>query len=224
MQWIPVFISIDWRRSVTAPPLRSNLTPRKPVIQAVVVWIVSFVLYTPVMLWFRVQQTSSGTICTFVVPKYNFRIATCVLLPLFLIWAFVPIAILWHSCDVICKRIMAAKEICENSGIGAETYDLRMRHTTRRQSDLSSSDVSTHFPYRRHSLSLIRLVTVVRMLALKVTVVAAMGLSFTVAVVLILIDGIRTDTDFFLRSDHIVAIMLITFILTVANPMIFAQL
>lgn len=120
------------------------------------------------------------------------------------------------------------------------------RSQGRRQSELSMSDIFVPWPARKFSAQLqatspsgrqgslsqheeLRLnkhIKVVRVLFLNVIVVLLMWLPITVVMLLIFIDGRRPteDKQFFLRSRHFIAALIVAFLNTLVNPVVYGML
>lgn len=114
----------------------------------------------------------------------------------------------------------------------------------RRQSELSMSDIFVPWPRRfstqmavspngrqgslsqHEEIRLNKHIKVVRVLFLNVVVVLVMWLPITLVMLLIYIDGSRGNEDraFFLRSHHFIAALIIAFLNTLVNPVVYGVL
>jgi len=129
----------------------------------------------------------------------------------------------------------------------AEVKGCGNRDQIRRQSELSITDILAPWPRKfstnsqfsnspnggRHGslshheeLRLNKHIRVVRVLFLNVVVVLFMWLPITTVMLLIFVDGRRPteDTNFFMRSHYFIASLIIAFLNTVVNPLLYGVL
>nr|XP_022910589.1 free fatty acid receptor 4-like [Onthophagus taurus]XP_022910590.1 free fatty acid receptor 4-like [Onthophagus taurus] len=233
--WTLAFISIDRHKCIVIPPYRSKMTPTEASIYSALIWLMGTVMFVPVLFWFREQETNGNKlICTLVFPKTeSLDISFCFIVPVVLLACLLPMIILVYSYQRIFHKIISTRNTWANSCVMVNTIDSKKPRNNkgRRQSEISVSDIFTPWP-RKLSLSQqeeIRInkhIKVVRVLFLNVIVVLLMWLPITIVMFLIFIDGRRPDEnkEYFLRSHHFVITLIVAFLNTVINPVLYGVL
>lgn len=243
--WTLALISMDRHRCVVIPPYRSNVTPKQASLLSLLIWIISSVIALPIVIWFREQSSVDGNVvCTLVFPKSDtINYSLCFVVPVVLLACLLPMTLLVYNYQMVFHKIMSTKDTWASSCVvmssDTKTYPGEQK---RRQSEVSLSEIFVPWPRRlsaagqlntRHgSLSYheeIRVnkhIKVVRILFLNVVLVLLMWLPITVVVILILVDGLRPNEDrnFFLRSHHFVAALIVAFLNTVVTPLLYGLL
>lgn len=203
------------------------------------------IILTPIAFWFNVQ-TSQGekTCCTLVFPKSDsVNYSLCFVMPVVLFACLLPMSLLVYNYQVIFQKIMSTKNTWASSCVVAATETSNYVRG-RRQSEVSVTDIFVPWPRklsvsgqtnsktRQGSLSQheeIRVnkhIKVVRVLFLNVVLVLLMWIPIIVVIVLIFVDGKRPteDTDFFLRSHHFVIALIVAYLNTIVNPLLYGML
>ncbi|KAL1488018.1 hypothetical protein ABEB36_015393 [Hypothenemus hampei] len=240
--WTLTFISIDRHHCIVVPPYRSNMSRLQAVGTSLLIWLIFSGLTIPVALWFKeITLEEDLMICTLVFPKSRYLIySTMFIIIVALLACLLPMVLLVYYYHQIFRKILSTKNAWSTSCVEIKSC----RTQTRRQSELSFTDIlvpwSRRFSAqlsipnssRQGSLSTqeeIRLnkhLRAVRVLFLNVLVVLVMWLPITLMMVLIHIDGRRSNEDkgYFLRSHHFVAALSVAFINTVINPLLYGLL
>ncbi|XP_076250325.1 somatostatin receptor type 5-like isoform X1 [Rhynchophorus ferrugineus] len=245
--WTLALISIDRHRCIVIPPYRSKMTLIQATTASVVIWLAIAIVFIPVSIWFREIHSDGLTICSLVFPRserFSFSIIFIVTVVVFA--CLLPMGLLVYHYQQIFRKILSTKNAWSTSCVVISAVEVKgcNRSQTRRQSELSLSDIFVPWPRKfstqmsasnasRHgSLSTqeeIRLnkhIKVVRILFLNVVLVLAMWLPITIVMILIHIDGRRElhDKNYFLRSYHFVAALIIALLNTVVNPLLYGVL
>lgn len=234
--WTLALISIDRHRCIVVPPYRSKMSPNEASVLSAVTWIFGTVLFIPVLLWFREQEAVDSTkICTLVFPQSDdIDISYFFIIPVIFFACLLPMVILVYNYQKIFCKIISTRNAWANTCVVSNTTasdTKKTRGKVRRQSELSVSDIFTPWP-RKVSLSQqeeIRInkhLKVVRVLFLNVIVVLLMWLPITVVMFLIFVDGKRAtyNNNFFLKSHHFIITLIIAFLNTVINPVLYGVL
>lgn len=235
MLWTLALISIDRHRCIVVPPYRSKMSPNEASLFSAVTWLFGTVLFIPVLLWFRQQTTGDGKlICTLVFPRSeDIDISFFFIIPVLFFACLLPMIILVYNYQKIFCKIISTRNAWANTCVvsNVPSDSKKARAKARRQSELSVSDIFTPWP-RKVSLSQqeeIRInkhIKVVRVLFLNVIVVLLMWLPITVVMFLIFVDGKRAadNKNFFLKSHHFIVTLIIAFLNTVINPVLYGVL
>ncbi|KAJ3621559.1 hypothetical protein MTP99_003676 [Tenebrio molitor] len=246
--WTLALISMDRHRCIVVPPYRSKMTPRQASLFSAIVWISTAVVFIPVPLWFRELSTDDGKrICTLVFPKStNVHFSACFVMPVVVFACLLPMVMLIYHYQRIFHKIISTKNTWASSCVMVSAVEIKgcNRAQARRQSELSMSDIFVPWPRRfstqmasspngrqgslsqHEEIRLNKHIKVVRVLFLNVVVVLLMWLPITVVMLLIYIDGRRPtdDKNFFLRSHHFIAALIIAFLNTLVNPVVYGVL
>lgn len=246
--WTLALISIDRHRCIVVPPYRSKMTPLQANYFSALIWLATSIVFLPVTFWFRETYAENDLIvCSLIFPKsetISFSIIFIVSVVLFA--CLLPMALLVYHYQRIFQKILSTKNAWSTSCVVINAVEIKgcTRAQTRRQSELSLSDIFVPWPRKfstqlssssasRHGslstqeeLRLNKHIKVVRVLFLNVLVVLLMWLPITVIMVLIHIDGRRDNDDnkFFLRSHHFIAALSIALLNTVVNPLLYGVL
>lgn len=246
--WTLALISIDRHRCIVVPPYRSKMTPLQANYSSALIWLATSIAFIPVALWFReIDVDHDVTVCSLVFPRsetVNFSIVFIVSVVLFA--CLLPMALLVYHYQQIFQKILSTKNAWSTSCVVISAVEIKgcSRAQTRRQSELSLSDIFVPWPRKfstqlssangsRHGslstqeeLRLNKHIKVVRVLFLNVIVVLMMWLPITLVMVLIHIDGRRENNDhnYFLRSHHFLAALSIALLNTVINPVLYGVL
>lgn len=208
-------------------------------------------VFVPVTFWFReVNIANDKTVCTLVFPKSDrINYSFFFVIPLVLIACLLPMLMLVYHYQRIFQKILSTRGTWAASCVVVSSAELKgcpNRDQIRRQSELSITDILAPWPRKfstnsqfsgspngRHGslshheeLRLNKHIRVVRVLFLNVIVVLFMWLPITVVMMLIFVDGRRAneDTDFFMRSQYFVVSLIIAFLNTVVNPLLYGVL
>ncbi|KAF2884319.1 hypothetical protein ILUMI_21838 [Ignelater luminosus] len=250
--WTLCLISMDRYRCIVVPPYRSKIKPKQASICAASTWILTSVVFIPVTFWFRqVEVENNKTVCTLVFPKSEkINYSFCFVIPLVLIACLLPMVMLVYHYQRIFQKILSTRSTWAASCVVVSTTDMKgatNRDQMRRQSELSITDILAPWPRKfstnsqfsgspnggRHGslshheeLRLNKHIRVVRVLFLNVLVVLLMWLPITTMMFLIFLDGRRAneDTNFFMRSHYFIISLIIAFLNTVVNPLLYGVL
>ncbi|XP_066256645.1 free fatty acid receptor 4-like [Euwallacea similis] len=248
--WTLAFISIDRHRCIVVPPYRSKMSPVQANCTSLLIWLAISLAVVPVALWFREIHTEEGlNICTLVFPRsdaVNYSIVFIITVVFFA--CFLPMALLVYHYQQIFQKILSTKNAWSTSCVVISAVELKgcSRTQTRRQSELSMSDIFVPWPRKfstqmgnsngstsRHGslstqeeLRLNKHIKVVRILFLNVIVVLVMWLPITLVMILIHVDGRRENEDhnYFLRSHHFISALSVALLNTVINPLLYGVL
>ncbi|XP_017782639.1 PREDICTED: neuropeptide Y receptor type 2-like [Nicrophorus vespilloides] len=239
--WTLTLISMDRYRCIVVPPYRSKITTKQASLYSGLTWVLTSAIFIPVPLWFRQQETEDGGfICTMIFPKSEaINYALCFIIPVLMIACLMPMIVLVYNYHRIFKKILSTKNTWATSCVMVSSDKKEIR----RQSEVSMSDIFAPWPRKfsnsqmsttgRHGslshheeLRLHKHIRVVRVLFLNVIVVLIMWLPITLVMLLIFLDGRRPteDRNFFLRSYHFIASLVIAFLNTVVNPLLYGVL
>ncbi|XP_023247370.1 free fatty acid receptor 4-like [Copidosoma floridanum] len=244
--WTLTLISMDRHRCLAVVPYRSALTVTRVITASFLTWFVAALIFLPIVLWFQTKVTDNGlTICTLIFPRSDvINVSLCFTIPIIIFTFLLPIALLVYFYQRIFKKLVDTRNRwavpCVAQGLDGDS-------NKRRDSELSI--VGTLMPWAGRKLSSasiqgnatcarqnragslsqqeeIRLhkhLRVVRLLLLNVFVVLVMWIPITVVMVLIYVDGHRPteDTEFFLRSYHLIWALIIAQFNTVVNPLLY---
>lgn len=244
--WTLALISMDRHRCVVIPPYRSTISPKQATMLSLLTWSVASVIILPVAFWFREQTSIDGkTVCTLIFPKSeNVNYSLIFIILAVLVACLVPMGVLVYNYQMIFHKIISTKNTWASSCVVVSTETMNCnRGQFRRQSEVSLSEIFVPWPRklsipgqfnttqkpRQGSLSqheeirVSKHIKVVRILFLNVLLVLVMWLPITILMVLIFVDGRRPteDTGFFLRSHHFVAALIVAFLNTVVNPLLY---
>lgn len=244
--WTLAFISIDRHRCIVVPPYRSKMSLPQANCTSVLIWLAISMAAVPVALWFREITTDQGlTVCTLVFPKsdtINYSVLFIITVVFFA--CLLPMALLVYHYQQIFQKILSTKNAWSTSCVVISAVEIKGcgRAQTRRQSELSLSDIFVPWPRKfssqinsnsRHGslstqeeLRLNKHLKVVRVLFLNVVVVLVMWLPITLVMILIHIDGRRENQDYgyFLRSHHFISALSVALLNTVINPLLYGVL
>lgn len=233
---------MDRYRCIVVPPYRSSLTPRHAIFISLLVWGVSSLIFIPIILFFQEVFYDDQIACTFVSPIKNF--SSFFIIPVMILTTLFPMVLLVYHYQRIFHKIISTKNTWASSCVMVSAIEVK-NPQNRRQSEISMSDIFVPWPrrfstqlttspngVRQNSLSQheeIRVnkhVKVVRILFLNVVVVLVMWLPITIIVFLIYIDGKRffNKHNFFLRSNHFIIALMVAFLNTVVNPIVYGVL
>lgn len=222
--WTLTLISMDRHHCIVKPPYRSQLTPRLAALLTAATWALAIVLFLPVAFWF--YEEPSLHICTLVFPKTDsISLSICFTLPAIFFTCILPMGLLvYHYQRIFHKLLKTRRRWSPSANVSqidmteSNVRKFSLQHIVHpaRQSSLTQHD---EFRLRKH-------VRVVRILLLNVLVVLIMWLPITVVMFLIYVDGKRPteDTEFFLRSHHFVWALLIAYLNTLINPVLYGLL
>ncbi|XP_054258149.1 neuropeptide Y receptor type 2-like [Macrosteles quadrilineatus] len=223
--WTLTLISMDRHRCIVVPPYRSRLTPRLATLLTAGVWALAAVLFLPVAFWFH--HDDSLHICTLVFPRSDFiNLSICFTIPVIFFACILPMSLLvYHYQRIFHKLLKTRNRWATTSNLSPAdsrvdmSRKISLQHIVYPVSRLPS--LSHH-----EELRLSKHIRVVRVLLLNVLVVVIMWLPITVVMFLIYVDGRRPteDTDFFLRSHHFVWALMIAYLNTVVNPILYGLL
>ncbi|XP_008199874.1 somatostatin-like receptor F_48D10.1 [Tribolium castaneum] len=243
--WTLALISIDRHRCIVVPPYRSKITPSQASISSLAIWISTAIIFTPVPLWFRVIPLENNLkICTLVFPQSsNIHFSACFIMPVIFFACLLPMVLLVYHYQRIFHKIISTKNTWASSCVMVSAMEVKDCRQGRRQSELSISDIFVPWPRRfstqmvspngrqgslsqHEELRLNKHIKVVRVLFLNVVVVLVMWLPITLVMLLIYIDGSRANDDrgFFLRSHHFIAALIVAFLNTLVNPVVYGVL
>lgn len=250
--WTLCLISMDRYRCIVIPPYRSKIKPKQASICAATTWILTSVVFIPVAFWFHQLKIDNKTICTLVFPQSDaINYSIVFVIPLLLIACLLPMMVLVYNYQRIFHKIFSTRNTWAASCVVVSTTDIKStsgnRDQSRRQSELSITDILTPWPRKfssnsqfsgspsvgRHGslsqheeLRLNKHIRVVRVLFLNVVVVLCMWLPITIVMFLIFIDGRRPndDTSFFMRSNYFIVSLIIALFNTVINPLLYGVL
>ncbi|CAH0552544.1 unnamed protein product [Brassicogethes aeneus] len=252
--WTLALISIDRYRCIVVPPYTSKLSVGQAALYSTLIWIATVVIFIPVLLWFREITSNKGdTVCTLIFPMSdNVNYSLCFIIPVLLFACLLPMILLIFYYQRIFKKIISTKNAWATSCVMLSAIEAGdcTRGQGRRQSELSLSDIfvpwsrkfSTQYSpsspngstknTRHGSLSqheevrMNRHIKVVRVLFLNVLVVLIMWLPITIIMLLIYIDGRRLNDDknYFLSSTHFIVALIIAFLNTLVNPVLYGLL
>lgn len=243
--WTLALISVDRYRCIIIPPYRSPISPSQASLLCALIWMLAAIILTPVVFWFNAQTSQDGkTCCTLVFPQSdNVNYSLCFVVPVVIFACLLPMSLLVYNYQIIFQKIMSTKNTWASSCVVAATETSNYVRG-RRQSEVSVTDIFVPWPRklsvtcqtnskaRQGSLSQheeIRVnkhIKVVRVLFLNVVLVLLMWVPIIVVIVLIFIDGRRPteDTNFFLKSQHFIAALIVAYLNTIVNPLLYGML
>lgn len=193
-------------------------------------------------------------ICTLIFPKSSsLNYSLCFLIPVLLFACLLPMALLVYHYQRIFHKILSTKNAWATSCIPISNpsiptaTNVKATHNNnnqRRQSEISITEIFVPWPRRfstqiqsdqhkrsgslsqHEEMRLHKHIKVVRVLFLNVVLVLVMWLPMTIIMLLIYIDGSRptSDTNYFLRSHHFIAVLVVAFLNTVVNPLLYGVL
>lgn len=226
------------------------MTPNQASAYSAITWFLASIVFIPTIFWYREQASYTGqVICTVVFPKTekpNFYLYLMLILTLFT--CLVPMMALVYNYSKIFQKIISTKNTWASSCVVLSTVEMKgnnNRAQARRQSELSLSDIFSPWPRKCSSgsqfsnsngrqgsmsqheeLRLNRHIKVIRVLFLNVLMVLIMWLPITIMLFLVVIDNRRSadDTNFFLHSHHFIATLMVAFLNTVVNPVLYGVL
>ncbi|CAH1131237.1 unnamed protein product [Ceutorhynchus assimilis] len=246
--WTLAFISIDRHRCIVVPPYRSKMTPLQANYASALIWLATSIAFVPVALWFRqIHAEDNVTICSLVFPHSDTVNVSMLFIVIVVVFAcLLPMALLVYHYHQIFQKILSTKNAWSTSCVVLSAVEIKgcSRAQTRRQSELSMSDIFVPWPRKfstqmsssngsRHGslstqeeLRLNKHIKCVRVLFLNVIVVLVMWLPITLIMVLIHIDGRRENDDinYFLRSHHFITALSVALLNTVINPLLYGVL
>ncbi|XP_030754706.1 somatostatin receptor type 5-like [Sitophilus oryzae] len=241
-------ISINRHSCIVVPPYRSKMSPSQAKIASCLIWLATAAVFIPVTLWFReIHSENDLTVCSLVFPKSDTVSLSIIFIVVVVLFAsLLPMGLLVYHYQQIFQKILSTKNAWSTSCVVISAVEIKgcSRAQTRRQSELSLSDIFVPWPRKfstqmstsnasRHGslstqeeLRLNKHIKVVQILFLNVLVVLAMWLPITIVIVLIHIDGRKDNNDrnYFLRSCHFIAALLIALSNTVVNPLLYGVL
>lgn len=174
----------------------------------------------------RFYEEPTLQICTLVFPRSEtIALSLCFTVPAIFFTCLLPMSLLVYHYQRIFHKLLKTRKRWATTG--------NLSHTTSREecSRKISLQQIVH-PHRHHSLTqheelrLKKHVRAVRILLLNVLVVLNMWLPITVVMFLIYVDGKRPteDTGFFLRSHHFIWALLVAYLNTLVNPILYGLL
>lgn len=247
--WTLALISIDRHRCIVIPPYRSSITIKKACLLSLLIWISSSALLLPFAFWFREQQDITGdrTVCTLVFPKSpTINFAVCFAMPVVVFACLLPMLVLVYHYQMIFKKIISTKNTWAASCVVVSTVSSKSceRNHNRRESEVSLADFFVPWPRKfsaasqgtngdRHGswshheeLRINKHIKVVRVLFLNVVLVLVMWLPITIVMLLIYVDGRRPNEDvsYFLSSEHFSVALIVAYLNTLVNPLLYGAL
>lgn len=146
--WTVTFIAIDRYKCIVVPPYRSTITVRRTVQICLVLWLISSVLFIPILLWFQTISIDSSTkICTLIFPKTSvIPLSTFYVMPIVIVACVLPILTQLVLYQRIFNKMISTRGTWASSCVMVSSVEPRgvngnKNRQGRRQSELSISDI-----------------------------------------------------------------------------------
>lgn len=235
---------MDRYRCIVVPPYRSKITNRRASCYCLICWILTAVAIFPILLYFREQPTESGVfVCTIIFPRNDVVDYSVFFIVPLIFTCILPMVILVYNYQKIFQKILSTKSTWASSCVMVSSIPPQSKQA-RRQSEVSLTDIFVPWPGRKCSNSQVnpngrhgsltqheeqrlnKHIKCVRVLFLNVLMVLLMWLPITIVMTLIFVDGHRpnSDTNFFLSSSDFIVALIVAFLNTVVNPLLYGVL
>lgn len=195
---------MDRHRCIVVPPFRSQLTPRRATLLTILTWLIGFVVFLPVVAWFREQTVDNNArICTLVFPRNDtVNVSLVFLVTTLSLTCITPLTLFVYHYQRIFRKLNETRE------------RWKANETNKFKTDVIRQQEEIRF--NRH-------IRVIRVLLTNVLVVLLMWLPISIIMLLIYVDGSRPneDTNFFLRSHHFIWALQIALLNTIVNPLLY---